>query len=119
MKCVLFGSGILCVLMLRVNKLPEAPLTVPASGFVRTIGTFLDPLRLSLNSFFSSSCGCPPLVSRGELVRTHDPVFSADFRRNFFLISNFHPRTSAFLPFERLLHNIILDTLTVPCYHVS
>src|SRR5260370_3265110 len=37
-----------------------------------------------------------PFVSKGGFTRTHDSVFSADFRRNFFLISNFLPLTSAF-----------------------
>jgi hypothetical protein len=37
--------------------------------------------------------GAPPLVFKGEFVRTYHPIFSADFRRNFFLIFNFPPRT--------------------------
>jgi hypothetical protein len=32
-----------------------------ASGFIRTISTILGSLRVSLNCFFSSSCGCPTL----------------------------------------------------------
>jgi hypothetical protein len=40
---------------------PRAQLAVLASGFIRTIRTFLGSLRFSLNSFFSSCCTRPTL----------------------------------------------------------
>jgi hypothetical protein len=43
--------------------MPGAPLAGIVSGFIRTIRTFLGPLLLPVNSFFSSSCGCPTLDS--------------------------------------------------------
>jgi hypothetical protein len=81
---------------------PGVLVTAASSGFIRTIRTFLllrfSPLTLS----FLPLAVAAPLNSKGEFVRTYDPFFSADLRRNFFLISNFQPLTFCFPSSEPL-----------------
>jgi hypothetical protein len=56
---------------------------------IQTISTSLDPLRLSVNPFFTSPSGPQPLVSTLQIRSNVQSFFPADFRRNFFLIFNF------------------------------
>src|SRR4029077_6145992 len=52
---------------------------------IRTISTFLIPPRLSVNSFFSSSCGCLTLGFQGWVRSNVQSMFSAHLRHNLFL----------------------------------
>ncbi|MFI5059141.1 MAG: hypothetical protein ACHQLQ_13235, partial [Candidatus Acidiferrales bacterium] len=90
-------THLILALFARVGLFFASLFTLPlTSEFIRTIGVLLRPLRLPVNPFFSSPSSRQPLCSVYRTIRTHDPFFPADFRRNPFLISNFHTRTSAF-----------------------
>jgi hypothetical protein len=80
----------------------------------------LCPLRLCgirVNPFFSSTSRRQPPLSSLQNHSNVRSIFSDDSRRNFFLISNSQRLTSASPRSNEYYVIIVLDRVTVPCYH--